>query len=91
MTKTRPGKFYGVTAAGRMLETGPGVPDTVICRRVADFPEARVPDGGAVGTCVECSAAIVFNPRGPYQDRPRVCLQCRNIAPLPFDDEDPRP
>lgn len=80
------GKYYGVTAAGRMIEIGDvdRAPDAVICRRVVDFPGALVPAGGAVAACTTCGASVVYNPAGPHQNRPRRCMQCAGVRPLPL-------
>jgi hypothetical protein len=81
---TTPGRYYGRTDTGQLEAAPPGRPDAVICRRVVDFPGRQVPTGGAVGTCGECGAAVVFNPAGPHQDQPRICMQCASIRPLPI-------
>lgn len=81
------GRFYR-----KRTEDGPLVPvtnpdrppDLWICRRVADFPAARVPEGGEVAACTRCSAPIVFNPRRPFTT-PKVCMQCANIEPVPME------
>jgi hypothetical protein len=85
MTKTKPGHYYGVTQAGRFEETTAARPDHVLCRRVADFPGGRVPTGATVSACTGCAAPIAWNPRGPYPDVPRLCMQCGGIAPLPIE------
>ncbi len=84
------GQFYGRTAKGTMVpigETAPEgrQPDFWICRRVADYPGARVPAGGAVAACTKCRAAIVFNPRREGVTAPKRCMQCCSIMPLPID------
>lgn len=83
------GRFYG-----RITRNGPLVPVTDydgeveawICRRVADFPHQRVPDGGAVGACARCGVAIAFNPRRTVA-APKVCMQCADVQPLPIRAE----
>jgi hypothetical protein len=78
------GQYYGVTPSGRMVPAAPAVPDIVICRRVADFPASRAPEGAALEPCARCSEIIAFNPNGPYPDRPRACQRCCGIEPLPI-------
>jgi hypothetical protein len=81
------GQFYGRMDSGHMEPLGPdapGDPDAWICRRVADYPGQRVPEGGAVAACEECDAPIVFNPKREVQ-APKVCMQCCAIEPLPMD------
>ena len=88
MTKTAPGKYYGRTWDGR-LEPIDGVPvqtpDAIICRRVADYPHQVPPAGAVRGFCQTCGAVIAYNPKGPHQDRPRICMQCAQIQPLPIE------
>lgn len=68
-------------------EPSPGAaPDAVVCRRLVDYPGFQVPRGGEIGTCGRCDQLVVFNPKGPHQDRPRVCMQCVGISPLPFGE-----
>ena len=84
--KTKPGHYYGPDRAGRFAELPAGEPDAVLCRRVADFPDGKVPGtGAAVTTCADCGAPIVYATRGPHQWRPKICMQCGGIAPLPLD------
>ncbi len=59
-------------------------PDAWICRRVADYPGARVPAGGAVAACSDCGAPIVFNPARTVSAK-KYCMQCSGIRPLPID------
>jgi len=90
---TKAGTFYGrETRTGRLLELAPEEvaklarpPDTVICRRVADYAGGRVPAGAAIGACATCGAAIAFNP-AKFPERPHVCMQCGGIAPLPYPE-----
>lgn len=67
----------------------PGVPDAVICRRVVDYPDGQPPPAAALDTCTRCSALVAYNPHGPHVERPRVCMQCAGIAPLPIEKEQP--
>ena len=85
--RTEAGRYYGVTHSGRMEELpadGARAPHFVICRRVEDYPDQRVPAGGGVGECCDCLTPIVFNPRGPHPTVPRRCMQCAQVEPLPF-------
>jgi len=87
-TKTMPGTYYGVTHAGRMvpLSSSPDrPPDKVICRRVADYAPFRPPAAASTGPCADCGAPIAWNPAGPHQDRPKICMQCAGIQPLPIE------
>jgi DNA-directed RNA polymerase subunit RPC12/RpoP len=77
------GKYYRFAPDGH-ARAAPGVPDVVVCRRLADFPGGRPPEGAAVIRCAECGHYIAFNARGPHPDRPHVCMQCADIRPLPF-------
>jgi len=82
------GQFYELTP-GATIPLGNPTPspravDKWICRRVADFPGARVPTGGEVAACSMCRAPIVFNPTRTV-DGPKVCMQCARIQPLPID------
>jgi hypothetical protein len=82
------GQFYGREPGGPFVpigDTAPRQPDVWICRRVADYPGTRVPDGGAVAACAECGAPIVFNPKREGITAPKVCMQCARIQPLPID------
>lgn len=86
--KTTPGRYYGrLTEDGPLVPAAPGTPDAVICRRVADYPGGVLPAGARMALCCQCGAGIAFNPRGPHQDRPRACMQCCGIQPLPFEVE----
>jgi hypothetical protein len=81
------GQYVGIDHKGRMHhvdDTAGQPPDVVVCRRVADFPAGQAPRGAGVAPCVECQTLIVYNPNGPHLDRPRVCMQCRGIQPLPI-------
>ena len=81
----KPG-YYRYTP-GRGHQPAPaGIPDAVICRRVADFPHGRPPAGAAITDCVKCGVPIAYNPRGPHQDKPHVCMPCEHIQPLPIED-----
>lgn len=82
---TKPGTYYWLNFFdGDMKEAAPGVPHRVVCRRVADFPDGRPPAGAAFVPCVECAAPVAYNPHGPHRDRPRVCMQCVGVEPLPI-------
>ena len=87
--KTRPGKYYARLPDGSLREIGavaPAVVDSVICRRLDDFPDRRMPDGGALTSCVRCGASIVFNPAKLIAVmRPKICMQCGGIQPLPIE------
>lgn len=80
------GRFYG-----RLTRDGPlvpvdeplGEPDAWICRRVADFPQQQIPEGGLVAACSRCQAPIAFNPIH-VSTAPKVCMQCMRIQPLPI-------
>jgi hypothetical protein len=85
---TRPGQYYGVPRRGPLVPVPPGRPDRVICRRVADYPQGTPPAAAARGVCVTCGAPIAFNPAGPHQDAPKVCMRCAGIQPLPFTVEE---
>jgi hypothetical protein len=80
------GHYYGKrTRTGPLEPAPPGVPDAVICRRVIDYAPHPLPTGAEVTTCSECSALIAYNPAGPHQDAPKVCMQCAWIKPLPME------
>ena len=84
--KTEPGRYYEGDERGLLRPAAAGVPDVVICRRLADyswtFPR---PAGAAVGPCAACHEPIAYNPNGPHQDRPRICLQCAGVTPTEPD------
>ena len=80
------GRYYGrLTPGGPLVPVGDydGPADAWICRRVGDFPHARIPDGGAVGACSRCGVAIGFNPARTIA-APKICMQCAHIRPLPI-------
>lgn len=83
--KVNSGNYYGRDADGKLHRIGDvdAPPDIVICRRVADYPAGT--RDGQVGRCSQCAAPIRYNPDGPHQDRPRVCMQCAGIQPLPIE------
>jgi len=95
MTKTVGGRMYERDAlTGRIVKEVPrdtGIPDVVVCRRLRDYPTdprlraAALPETAAVTGCSRCGFAIAFNPLGPHQDRPKVCMQCAQIQPLPIE------
>lgn len=88
-TRTEGGQYYGRDAQGRLHTVGDVdiPPDVVVCRRVADYPGERAPEAAQLTECTRCGARIAFNPAGPHQGRPKVCMQCGGIEPLPFGPE----
>jgi hypothetical protein len=82
------GHFYRQTRPdGPLMPTAPGLPDVWICRRLADFPGQRAPEGAIVGHCTRCQYPIAFNPARVLMvpsTTPRICMQCANIEPLPL-------
>lgn len=88
--KTRAGQYYGVTHSGQMVPLSGAperAPDNVICRRVADYPRQGPPPAATTGPCAKCGARIAWNPAGPHQNRPHICMQCAGIEPLPIEGE----
>lgn len=83
---TKPG-LYGVTWTGEHVKVGDdfGPPSEVVCRRVADYPKGKPPAAARITTCADCGRRIAFNPAGPHQDKPKVCMQCAGIQPLPIE------
>lgn len=81
------GHYYGIRADGAAVRLDVHdscvVPDTVIARRVVDFPGGRVPDGGTVVPCVECGAPVVTNLQ-KFPQVQRRCMQCSHITPEPM-------
>ncbi len=89
-TRTDAGKMYGRRVSdGRLEEVDwtQHVPDTVICRRAADYPHGAIPHTACFTNCTRCEAPIVYNPAGPHQDKPKVCMQCAQIQPLPIEGQ----
>lgn len=91
MTRTRlieSGHYYyltrGLTRGHGATPAGPGQPDVVLCRPVADFPDGRPPAGAAIGTCRTCRTPIAYDPKGPHQDAPRECMRCAGFEPAPL-------
>jgi hypothetical protein len=84
--KTDGGRYYGRRLDGALELIGdvPRRPDSVYCRRTADFAPAPIPAGAAFTHCASCGAEIAFNPAGPHQDAPKICLQCGGVEPLPI-------
>jgi len=81
------GKWYGrITENGPLVPAPPDLraPDAWVCRRLADYPNGQAPAGGALGSCSECRAVIVFNPQRRVS-APKVCMQCADIVPLPIE------
>jgi hypothetical protein len=83
-TLVNSGEYFSRTLGGPLEPAPPGVPDVVICRRVEDFPGGQVPAGGIVTVCRECGAQVVTN-LAKHPDRPRICMQCAHIQPLPIE------
>jgi hypothetical protein len=78
------GEYFERAPDGRLEPAAPGVPDVVMCRRVEDFHGGQVPAGGIVTVCRECDAAVVTNLL-KFPDRPRICMQCARVQPLPIE------
>jgi hypothetical protein len=88
MTETKAGRFYGRDRRGTLHDLGEApvvdrAVDAWICRRVADFPGGRAPDGAGVASCARCGVALAFNPQRTL-DAPKVCMQCSDIQPDPI-------
>lgn len=88
----RAGHFYGLDRQSGDLapvaddQVVPAQVEAWICRRVADYPAAKVPSAGQVASCSRCGAAIVYNPmRSLPPTVPKLCMQCVDIQPLPMD------
>lgn len=80
--------YFRADDDGRLQRTTPRAdeaPAFVVCRRVSDYPLALPPTAAGIGPCSTCGALVAFNLAGPHMDRPRVCMQCAQIKPLPFD------
>lgn len=76
---------------GHIKQVAPQRPDAILCRRLVDYPNGEAPAGADLDTCQKCSALVAYNPNGPHQDRPRICMQCGGIEPLPMEaDHGPR-
>jgi hypothetical protein len=84
-TRVNSGDYYFRTLGGPLEPAPPGIPDVVICRRVLDFPGGQVPAGGIVTICRDCDAPVVTN-LAKFSDRPRICMQCASIEPLPIEN-----
>jgi hypothetical protein len=80
MANILPGEYFQLTRSGA-VPAEPGEPDYVVCRRLEDFRHG-LPAGADTAPCTECGALVAFNPQGPWLDKPRVCMQCRQITPL---------
>lgn len=81
------GHYYGERHDGERIDLGRtlGVPpDVVICRRVADYPLGP-PAAAGIMPCSQCTAPIAYNPAGPHQQAPKICMQCARIHPLPIE------
>ena len=89
MTKSRivnAGEYWGRRTENGPLEPAPpGVPDQVICRRLCDFGPGQLPAAAAITACSQCGFAVAFNPQGRYPDKPKLCMQCAHIIPLPIE------
>lgn len=84
--EVKAGTFYEEVADGfKRYDGPPRQPDVVVCRRLADFPGERVPDGAATAQCSQCGAVIVYDPACDTGDAPRACMQCVSIEPLPLE------
>lgn len=89
---TKAGVYYEQSATGELRERGPLLKHgeragVWVCRRVADFPGGKPPNGGATTICASCWASVVFDPARQGQvagDPPKVCMQCAGIEPAPF-------
>lgn len=79
------GEYLERDWTGRLHDAAPGIPDVVICRRVVDYAPAPVPPTAAVTECTDCGAAIAFNPAHPHATRPKICMQCGGIEPMPIE------
>jgi hypothetical protein len=75
-TITQPGMYLD----GSNREIDATEPDFVICRRVKDFPV--LPSDAKITRCTECNAKIAYNPASPHPNKPKVCMQCRDIEPI---------
>ena len=79
------GQYLERDWTGRLTDASPGVPDVIICRRVADYAPSPVPPTAAVTDCTRCGAAIAFNPANPHATCLKICMQCGGIEPLPIE------
>ena len=85
--EVKSGKFYGRTWDGRLVEVADAgrEPDHIICRRRADYPGQRAPVGARLAPCSKCGELVAYNPLGRFPDKPKVCMQCAHIRPLPIE------
>jgi hypothetical protein len=83
--KVLSGGYYLHQPDGTLAPVTAAVPDFVICRRVGDFPANQPPASASIAPCATCGELIAFNPQGLYRDRPRICLQCADVEPLPIE------
>jgi hypothetical protein len=84
--RTEGGHYYERDWTGRLRDTAQcGIPDVVICRRVVDYAPAPVPPTAAVTESARCGAVIAYNPANPHTARPKICMQCGGIEPLPIE------
>lgn len=82
----KPEPEYTITKPGMYVdrnnrEMAATEPDFVICRRVKDFV-GKLPSDAKITRCTECKAKIAYNPASPYPNKPKVCMQCRDIEPI---------
>jgi hypothetical protein len=82
--ETKGGQYLTRDWRGQLQDAAPGVPEMVVCRRLADYPNQQPPPGAGRDACIRCGAPIAYNLTGPHPNRPRCCLQCFGIEPLPF-------
>ncbi len=78
--------LYGILPSGDAVKLPDdyAMPDEVICRRVGDYPNGVPPAAARLAPCATCGCLIAFNPAGPHQDTPKICMQCGGIQPLPM-------
>lgn len=81
MTEIKPG-FWTFDVDGKMRPHAPADPDVVISRRIADFPDGTPPAAALIVACSECGALVAND--GRYREKPKICLQCAGIEPLPI-------
>ncbi len=78
------GRYYELGDKG-YKEVPAHEPDLVVCRRLADFPPGHTyMQEPELGPCRICGETVVSQKYGPHTDRPRVCMQCAGMHPLPI-------
>jgi hypothetical protein len=83
---THGGQYLERDWTGRLSDTTRrGTPDVVICRRVVDYAPSPLPTGARLAVCRQCWEPVVYDPAGPHPERPKICLQCGGIEPLPIE------